>query len=896
MIALDKIRLIGLLKGSSAAGGAPPLPLAASWLYVWPRAAASLLSTSTIGCDTVTASGSVVEERESNMYGRRSLGAALAAAVVVAGAGAGAVPAGASTASDYASIALDIVPSGEYGSYPPPGTADQQAQMYDALTPLFDRVDEGELTDFFKPMTLGNDTAGPSTVEAVPGAPAGLTITRDRYDVPHIVGSTRDDVTWGAGWVMAEDRGLLLQEARYDSLLAAIDAPGISAIGLIGNVESFTPTQQTENEVARQTTALLAAGPEGRAVLHDIDVYLQGINSYMRLHDPNAAPFTRTDIYAFNALKDQFVGEGGGQQAADGELLSSLAQHLGKTRGYEVWNDLREANDPEAPVSVPGTVHLQAPPTSATGNVMLDPGSLSRAAHATLDERAAVKTYASNALLVSAARSATHHPIMVAGPQIGYYYPGLTMEEALQGPGIDQRGASTAPFPGYIFIGRSQDSAWSLTSAGLDQVTTYVETLCGASIHKYLFDRKCRAMQYFDAGTLNPGTSSSREITFWRTVHGPVFGYAKVHGRLVALTTKRASYGKDVLDLLFYYKLAHGEVHNIHQFFGAASLTPQTFNSFYVDDHNIGVYTSGLIPIQPPNVEQDLPVNGTGNEEWRGFVSAKHHPQGINPPSGEIVNWNNRTEAGYEAPDDNWMFGPVYRSLMLTRDLGNGRNLQPAKLVAAMNEAATQDVREVTLEPIMSKLLRTGKAPSARDAAMLSLLDAWYRHGSSRLDRTDPSGVGEITDPGAAIMDAAWPLLAGAWAKTVLGPVLSAELASLLTEYEAPPGGQEFGWYGYMNKDLRTILGEPVKGEYAVRYCGGGSLSLCRKLLWGAIDEAGNELEAKQGPNPAAWRASATAERIMFIPGLLPFTMRYTNRPSGIQQIVSFSGHAPGDG
>ena len=97
-------------------------------------------------------------------------------------------------------------------------------------------------------------------------------------------------------------------------------------------------------------------------------------------------------------------------------------------------------------------------------------------------------------------------------------------------------------------------------------------------------------------------------------------------GRLVALTHKRASYGKDVLDLLFYYKLGHGQVHNIHQFFRAANLTPQTFNSFYMDDKNIGVFTSGLVPIRPTNVDQDLPINGTGHEEWRGWVSVQGPP------------------------------------------------------------------------------------------------------------------------------------------------------------------------------------------------------------------------------------------------------------------------------
>jgi acyl-homoserine lactone acylase PvdQ len=796
-------------------------------------------------------------------------------------------------AKDYALIARDIVPSGEPGSVPVPAGADRQAMMYDALTPQWGHVTDAQLPQFFKPETLGVATPAPVSNEPVPRP--GVTITRDGYDVPHIVGKTRDDVTWGAGWVLAEDRGLLLSQARYDSLVAAIDAPGVNALGLVSGLQNFKPSVQTENEVAKQTGVLLAHGAKGRAVLHDIDVYLQGINAYLGAHGSTAPPFTRTDIYAFNALKDQFVGEGGGDEATRSEFLSGLQHKLGAQRGLKVWHDLREANDPEAPASVPGHVRFQPPPKSTKGNVILDNRSLSATATQALATQRDWRGHASNALLVSGARSATHHPIMVAGPQIGYYYPGLTMEVDLQGPGINQRGATSAPFPGYVFIGRSQDSAWTLTSAGLDQIDTYVETLCGQSSHKYLYKGKCRAMQFFDAGTLNPGTSTAREVTFYRTVHGPVLGYGRVHGKLVALSTKRASYGKDVLDLLFYHDLAHGLVHNAHQFFKAANQTPQTFNSFYVDDKNIGVFTSGLVPIRPTNVDPALPIDGRGHEEWHGYVSAKHHPQGLNPPSGEIINWNNRPQAGYEAPDDNWSLGALQRVDLLIKNLGRGGHLTPASLVAAMNEAATQDVREMTFEPVLSKLLQTGPAPSARDAKMLALLDAWHQRGGSRLDRTDASGIGKITDPGAAVMDTAWPLLANAWASGALGPKLTAQLASFVSQYDLPPGGQYTGWHIYMDKDLRTILGAKVRGKYAVRYCGRGSLKRCRRLLWGAIDRAGAQLAASQGSDPSAWRSDATRERITFVPGVLSFTMRYTNRPSGIQQVVSFGGHAPAD-
>ena len=47
----------------------------------------------------------------------------------------------------------------------------------------------------------------------------------------------------------------------------------------------------------------------------------------------------------------------------------------------------------------------------------------------------------------------------------------------------------------------------------------------------------------------------------------------------------------------------------------------------------------------------------------------------------------------------------------------------------------------------------------------------------------------------------------------------------------------------------------------------------------------------EQGPDLEQWRSDAVRERIGFAPGLLPTTMRYTNRPSGIQQVISFDGH-----
>ena len=107
-----------------------------------------------------------------------------------------------------------------------------------------------------------------------------MTIVRDKYDVPHVTSTSHDDGVWAAGWIAAEDRGLLLSQARNNAYVAAIDAPGLDAVGLIASLQNFQPSDETEQVVSQQAKVLAQAGPEGKAVLHDIDIFCQGINDY----------------------------------------------------------------------------------------------------------------------------------------------------------------------------------------------------------------------------------------------------------------------------------------------------------------------------------------------------------------------------------------------------------------------------------------------------------------------------------------------------------------------------------------------------------------------------------------------------------------------------------------
>ena len=128
--------------------------------------------------------------------------------------------------------------------------------------------------------------------------------------------------------------------------------------------------------------------------------------------------------------------------------------------------------------------------------------------------------------MITADRSKTGDPLMVGGPQIGYFYPGLTYEIDMHAGDLQWRGATSAPFPGYVLIGRGEDFAHTLTSASGDIIDQYVEKLCNGSDTMYVYKGECLEMGDFDAGTLD-----GEPVSFKTTVHGPVVGYATVERR-----------------------------------------------------------------------------------------------------------------------------------------------------------------------------------------------------------------------------------------------------------------------------------------------------------------------------------------------------------------------------
>jgi acyl-homoserine lactone acylase PvdQ len=788
--------------------------------------------------------------------------------------------------------AWNVLAPGEGGSNPPGPNSFSQVPLYDGLTPNFDTVTDASLPVFFKKNVFGLGGESPASTFSPPGHP-GVVIERDSKGVAHITSATRADAMYGIGFVSIQDRVLLMEQLRGPARLAAIDAPGINPFQILNAGRTFTPSAQTEAFLAAQVPLLQSLGAEGQQIIDDVDAYVAGINDARTLGGVPTPPWTRNDVIAIASLLAARFGRGGGDEARRAQFLSGLVDRLGKKDGRDAFDDLRGQNDKEAPVTIERKFKLGGDGEGTSGNAIIDAGSLDTSGALAAATEQSAQGQSSNALLIGSALSASGHPLFVAGPQVGYNYPGLLFEYDVHAPGISARGAS---FPGsgpYVELGRGPDFSWSATSSGTDLIDQFVETLCDGSDTKYRFKGACLDMTTFSAGTLSPGAGPpAGPVVFRETVHGPVIGYATEHGERVAVSSSRSTRGREMVSSLGFESF-NSDVDSAQSFIDAASKIELSFNWFYGDKDNIALFSSGRVPIRDGGVNMGLPTEGTGKHEWRGFVKDKDHPQTISPSNARIINWNNKPAPEWTAADDEWSYGSVHRNDLLTGAVDReSAPLTLGELTNAMNYAATQDLRNVEVLPVIKRVLDTGPAPSAREQQMLDLLAQWRADGSSRLDKTPFDGL--IDAPGAAIMDQAWNKIADAVMGPVLGPQLG-ELATLVSRSNnANSQGSSYGsgWYGYVDKDLRALLGDEVKGKYKTKFCGAGDLAACRDSLWQALKAAGDELQAAHGTgDPSQWRKSAIPERIAFPP--VPATsvsMRWTNRPT-FQQVISYDGH-----
>ncbi|WP_328745894.1 penicillin acylase family protein [Streptomyces sp. NBC_00285] len=649
--------------------------------------------------------------------------------------------------------------------------------------------------------------------------------------------------------------------------------------------------------------------------------------------------FKITDLVALASVIGALFGSGGGGEVNNAISLMAAQQQYGVAKGTEVWESFRERNDPEAALTVHNgeSFPYATKPAAPQGEALPDAGSVSTvplvydasgtgadqsasaaSATATANALTSAKRGMSNALVVSGKYTASGHPVAVFGPQTGYFAPQLLMLQEIQGPGISARGASFAGLSMYVELGRGQDYAWSATTSGQDIIDSYAVELCQDDYH-YLYHGTCTAMDMIEQkNTWAPTTADSTAagsytMRVYRTKYGPVEYRATVGGKKVAYTTLRSSYMHEADSIIGFQMLNDPDyVKSPQTFQSAAQHINYTFNWFYADSTHTAYYNSGNNPVRAAGVDAEFPVWAQAAYEWKNwdpatntadYTPASAHPNSID--QDYYISWNNKQALDYSAAS--WGDGSVHRGNLLedrVKKLVAAGGVTRAALVKAMADASLTDLRAEDVLPDLLKVVNSSTVTDSTAAAAVTKLQAWLTAGGKRTETS--AGSKKYADADAVrILDAWWPLLVQAEFSPGLGSNLYTALTANLSVDESPsaahgPTGAhagssfQFGWWSYVDKDMRSVLGESVKGPLANTYCGGGSLSACRDILISTLKTASGKTAAQVYPGDTLcsagdqWCADSIVQRTLG--GIKHYNISWQNRPT-FQQVVEFTTH-----
>ncbi|WP_055524334.1 penicillin acylase family protein [Streptomyces graminilatus] len=650
--------------------------------------------------------------------------------------------------------------------------------------------------------------------------------------------------------------------------------------------------------------------------------------------------FKPTDLVALASVIGALFGSGGGGEVNNAISLMAAQSKYGVAEGTKVWEAFRERNDPEAVLTVHDgeSFPYANAPADPKGEALPDAGTVAEqplvydrtgsAATASADKASRTATATaltsakrgmSNALVVSGAKTASGHPVAVFGPQTGYFAPQLLMLQELQGPGLSARGASFAGLSMYVELGRGQDYAWSATTSGQDIIDSYAVELCQDDVH-YLYHGTCTPMEKIEQTnawkpTTADGTAAgSYRMQVYRTKYGPVSHRATVDGKKIAYTTLRSSYMHEADSIIGFMMLNDPDaVKGPADFQAAVQHINYTFNWFYADSKHTAYYNSGDNPVRANGVDAEFPVWAQPAYEWRNWVpstnTADYTPASAHPNSIDqdyYISWNNKQALDYSTAP--WGNGSVHRGNLLedrVKKLVAAGGVTRVQLVKAMADAALADLRAEDVLPKLLRVVNSSPVTDSAAAAAVGKLSAWVTAGAKRTETTPGSKTYANADA-IRILDAWWPLLVQGEFQPGLGTDLYTAMTNNLPVDEAPsaahgPTGShagssfQYGWWSYVDKDIRAVLGEPVQGGLTQKYCGGGTLSGCRDVLISTLKTAAGKTAAQVYPADKVcttagnqWCADSIVQRTLG--GIKHKNISWQNRPT-YQQVVEFASH-----
>jgi len=627
----------------------------------------------------------------------------------------------------------------------------------------------------------------------VPGLARPVTVLRDRWGVPHIYAETQDDLFFAQGFVAAQDRLWQMEIWRRTGEGRLAEVLGPEAV----ERDRFARLLRYRGDLDAEYQSY---APDARGI---IEAFVRGVNAFIAAsRDRPPVEFElagfRPEPWTPEVCLTRMAGFG----MTGNAQMEVLRARLGAALGWQLADEVIPAAPPRPLESQPRTGlegiddKLLALPNAAFAPLLFKP-----------QDGGKRPQDGSNNWVIDGSLSATGKPLLANDPHRALTLPSLRSMVHLVAPGWNVIGAGEPALPG-VSVGHNDRVAFGFTIAMIDQQDLYIEETNPANPHEVRFQGGWEPMRIErETIRVKGGEPVVAELEFTR--HGPVIHEDRERHRAYVLRWV----GSEPGTAGYLGSLSLDRVRDWPGFRKALERWKlPSENLVYADvDGNIGWQVAGLTPVRK-GWSGLLPVPGSGEYEWQGFLAAAELPNAFNPPRHFLATANHNIlppgyprELGYD-------WGDPTRFLRISEILGAGgsQRFSVADFQRLQNDEVSPPARVLVsllrgakgagpdLRPWIEKLAQWD-GTLARDSAAAALYEIW----TARLV--------------PAVFKSRLPK---EWLPAVAGPVLAVDLLR-----DPKPA-----WFG----------SDPKAGRDAV--------------LFSSLEAAVAEAKTKLGPDPKTWR------------------------------------------
>ncbi|MDQ3995040.1 MAG: penicillin acylase family protein [Actinomycetota bacterium] len=436
---------------------------------------------------------------------------------------------------------------------------------------------------------------------------AAVEVVRDRFGFVHIYADSRHDLVRAQGFVHAQDRFFQMEMIRRFAFGRLSEVAGASTLEL--------------DRLARRLRLRWAAEQDARACDREtgslLRAYCEGVNAYLalgrlplelRLARVRPEPWTVADVLA---PAQMFA------LTLSGNWENELARmRLGASVGEERARRLDPTYPRDHPVTVPAEVAVRQAVSGAT-----------------------IGSGASNAWVVSGARTASGKPILANDPHLLLGIPPIWHVQHLVWDAGEAAGF-TVPGAPVVVLGRNERVAWGMTTAMVDTQDLFAERLHPDDTRRYEIEGEWHEAEIFPEEIRVRGRRDPVREEVVVTRHGPIVAQARTTNEAFALRWSAHDPGetsRSLLDLMVAVTVEEADL-------ALDALAAPPHNVVLADAAGTIAYRLAGGPIPRRRARNgSLPSPGwDSSHEWDGWVSQSELPRLVDPERGFIVTANNK--------------------------------------------------------------------------------------------------------------------------------------------------------------------------------------------------------------------------------------------------------------